>query len=94
MAGLLTKCDSSRTQSAVPKLPNHSKGMMPFEERQRKADSNRKIYIAVAALAVAAGLVCAVSCSIEHSGAAAVNLAAVTAIEPRSPVVRALRSAR
>ncbi|CBJ32845.1 hypothetical protein Esi_0380_0007 [Ectocarpus siliculosus] len=68
--------------------------MLPFEERHRKADNNRKIYIAVAALAVAAGLVCAVSSSTEHSAAAAVNLAAVTAIEPRSPVVWVLLSAR
>ncbi|CAM9807251.1 unnamed protein product [Pylaiella littoralis] len=34
------------------------KGMLPFEERQRKASRNRKIYIVVA-IAVAAGLVCA-----------------------------------
>lgn len=35
--------------------------MLPFEERHRKADRNRKIYIAVAALAVAAGIVYAAS---------------------------------
>lgn len=44
--------------------------MLPFEERHRKADRNRKIYIAVAALAVAAGIVYAVS-STEYSAAAA-----------------------
>ncbi|CAN0378055.1 unnamed protein product [Ectocarpus sp. 12 AP-2014] len=68
--------------------------MRPFEERHRKAHSNRKIYITVAAPAVAAGLVCAVSSSTEHSAAAAVNLATVTAIEPRSLIVRVLLSAR
>eukprot|EP00752_Nemacystus_decipiens_P001317 g1307.t1 len=47
-----------------------SKGMLPFEERHRKADRNRKIYIAVAALAVAAGIMYAVS-STEYSAAAA-----------------------
>ncbi|CAM9357392.1 unnamed protein product, partial [Ectocarpus sp. 6 AP-2014] len=51
------------------------KGMLPFEERHRKADRNRKIYIAVAALAVAAGLVYAVSSSTEQSASAAANLA-------------------
>lgn len=58
-----------------PALPQpHSKGMLPLEERHRKADRNRKIYIAVAALAVAAGLVYAVSSSTEQSASAAANL--------------------
>lgn len=89
MAGLLTKCNSSRTQSAVPKVPYDSKGKLPFEERHREADSNHKIYIAVAA-----GLVCAVSSSTKKPVEAAVNLAAMTAIEPRFPVVRVVLWAR
>lgn len=48
--------------------------MLPFEERHRKADRNRKIYIAVAALAVAAGIMYAVSSTEYSAAAAAANL--------------------
>lgn len=48
--------------------------MLPFEERHRKADRNRKIYIAVAALAVAAGIMYAVSSTEYTAAAAAANI--------------------
>eukprot|EP00903_Cladosiphon_okamuranus_P007205 g6994.t2 len=50
------------------------KGMLPFEERHRKANRNRRIYIAFAALAVAAGIMYAVSSTEYSAAAAAANL--------------------